>query len=50
MKMGKLGEASQKTGYNQIYLSNLQSQKIKAKKSGNIYLVDLDELKQRMKR
>jgi hypothetical protein len=29
--MGKLGEASQKTGYNQIYLSNLQKPKNKGK-------------------
>jgi len=48
MKMVTLREASQKTGYNQTYLWQLAKvKKVKAEKSGNIWLVDLDELKQR---
>jgi len=50
MKMVTLREASQKTGYNQTYLwQPVKARKVKAEKSGNIWLVDLDELKQRKK-
>jgi len=48
MKMVTLREASQKTGYNQTYLWQfVKARKVKAEKSGNIWLVDLDELKKR---
>jgi hypothetical protein len=50
MKMVTLREASQKTGYNQTYLWQLvKARKVKAEKSGNIWLVDLDDLKLRKK-
>jgi len=48
MKMVTLREASQKTGYNQTHLQQfVKAKKVKAGKSGNIWLVDLDELKKR---
>jgi len=48
MKMVTLREASQKTGYNQTYLWQfVKAGKVKAERSGNIWLVDLDELRQR---
>jgi len=51
MKMVTLREASQKTGYNQTYLWQLvKARKVKAEKSGNIWLVDLDELERLRKR
>jgi hypothetical protein len=51
MKMATLREASQKTGYNQTYRWQLvKARKVKADKSGNIWLVDLDELRQRKRK
>jgi hypothetical protein len=51
MKMVTLREASQKTGYNQTCLWQLvKARKVKAEKSGNIWLVDLDELERVRKR
>ena len=51
MKMVTLREASQKTGYNQTYLWQLvKARKVKAERSGNIWLVDLDDLKRRKKK
>jgi hypothetical protein len=48
--MVTLRETSQKTGYNQTYLWRLvKAGKVKAEKSGSIWLVDLDELKKRKK-
>jgi hypothetical protein len=48
--MVTLREASQKTSYNQTYLWQLvKARKVKAEKSGNIWLVDLDDLKLRKK-
>jgi len=50
MKMVTLREASQKTGYNKTYLWQLvKAKRVKAGKGGNIWLADLDELKQRKK-
>jgi len=50
MRMVTLREASQKTSYNQTYLWQLvKARKVKAEKSGNIWLVDLDDLKLRKK-
>jgi len=51
MKMVTIREASQKTGYNQTYLWQLvKARKVKAERSGNIWLVDLDDLKRRKKK